>query len=78
MMKYIPKLTDWRNELVTWLAIAATTITQASVYLSDVDLDSIGAWLGFIPAVLSLGQRQVAYGLQSVKRDFIEVASVES
>ena len=66
-MNFLPKLTDWKNEVVFYLGVVATIIAELIVLLNDFDLSNLDAWVALVPAVLGIVQRNFAYGPETVK-----------
>lgn len=70
MMKYFPKLTDYRNEIVFYLGLIASFLLGLIEIINGIDLNSLDSYIAAIPLLLALIQRQFAYGLETVKREF--------
>jgi len=62
-MKYLPKLTQVRNEVVAWCGIIGSTVGAFVVAASSVDFTSItGVYLTVGPAIATFTGRLGAYG----------------
>ena len=72
LTKYVPKITDYRNEVVFLLGAAATFLWAVIEIVNGIDLDSIDSYVAAVPLLLAAVQRQFAYGPETVKRDYVE------
>lgn len=71
MTKYLPKLADYRNEVVFYIGLAATFLLGLQQIIEGIDLSSLDSWVAALPLVLALFQRQFAYGLKTVEREYV-------
>jgi hypothetical protein len=64
--QYLPRLRDWRNELVAWLGIIATIAAQVAASLDGVDVANLEHWVALVPAVVGIIGRNLAFGPRTV------------
>jgi hypothetical protein len=64
--QYVPRLRDWRNELVAWLGIIATIAAQVAASLDGVDVANLEHWVALVPALVGIVGRNLAFGPRTV------------
>ena len=67
MLQYLPKLTDWKNEVVFYLMLAVTILGEVIVLVSDTDVDSLAGLIALGPAIGGTVGRNFAYGPETAK-----------
>lgn len=69
-MKYLPHVTDVKNEIVFYLGVLLTIIAAVIEIIEGWDVDSVTSWMTLAPAIWGVIQRNFAYGPLTVARDF--------
>ncbi len=64
--RFLPRLTQYRNEVVVWLGVVATVATQVAASLDGVDVMSIDQWVALAPLVASIIGSGFAYGSETI------------
>lgn len=67
MLQYLPKLNDWKNEVLFYLALAITIISEVIIVISDTNLDSLTAVLAAGPLLAGVIGRNLVYGPETAK-----------
>ncbi len=70
MSKFLPQLARVRNEVVFYVGLAVTLITEAVLVLAGIDFTSTETLLAAIPAFTAFVQRLGAYGPETVRAHY--------
>jgi 7-cyano-7-deazaguanine synthase in queuosine biosynthesis len=67
-MKYLPQITQVRNEVVFYLGVLATIALAVAEVIAGWDANDLSGWFVIVPAILGVIQRNFAYGPETVKQ----------